>query len=179
MMGLRLCIGLAASFGTLLWAGAAGAQDNLDQGKTPAQLYASDCAICHKSPQGLAKAGGLFGVQSFLREHYTASKEAAAAIAAYLESVDRGPAPRRTPPKRSAKGDRSGKPSAKKIEPGKPGSAKTPDKTPEAKASEPKASETKPSEIKPAEPKVAEPDAGTKPAEAAKAEKPKKPEKPE
>ena len=28
------------------------AQENLDFGKTPAQLFASDCAICHKSPQG-------------------------------------------------------------------------------------------------------------------------------
>ncbi len=26
------------------------AQENLDSGKTPAQLYASDCAVCHKSP---------------------------------------------------------------------------------------------------------------------------------
>jgi len=26
------------------------AQENLDFGKSPAQLYASDCAVCHKSP---------------------------------------------------------------------------------------------------------------------------------
>src|SRR5579862_6416824 len=69
------------------------AQDNFDAGKTPAQLYAADCAICHKTPQGLAKGGGVFGLAGFLREHYTASREAAAAIAAYVQAVDTGPPP--------------------------------------------------------------------------------------
>ena len=62
--------------------GVAGAQENLDQGKSPAQLFASNCAICHKSPR-LAKAGEILGLDSFLREHYTASKELAGALAAY------------------------------------------------------------------------------------------------
>ncbi len=183
-MGLRLKIAAAVGFGALVAAGGAAAQDSLGQGKTPAQLFASDCASCHKSPQGLAKAGGLFGVQSFLRQHYTASKESAAAIAGYLEAVDRaaGPAPREARPKR-AKGD--AKPAAKKTEPAKPGDAKTPDtKTPDAKpadskAAEPKASEAKPTEAKPAETKPAETKpaepkpAETKPAEAKPAETPK------
>ena len=55
----------------------AAAQENIDAGKTPAQLYAQDCAICHKTPHGLSRAGGLWGLQNFLREHYTASKESA------------------------------------------------------------------------------------------------------
>ncbi len=42
--------------------------------RRPAQLFASDCAICHKSPAALSKAGGLFGMESFLRQHYTASR---------------------------------------------------------------------------------------------------------
>ena len=42
--GIRLAVGVLA----LVFAGAAGAQENLDQGKSGAQLYASDCAICHK-----------------------------------------------------------------------------------------------------------------------------------
>ena len=33
------------------------AQENLDLGKSGAQLYAADCAICHKSPQRLDLAG--------------------------------------------------------------------------------------------------------------------------
>lgn len=66
--------------------------ENLDAGKTPAQLFASDCSACHKSPQGLAKSGGLFGLTSFLREHYTASKETAAVLSAYLQSLGEAPA---------------------------------------------------------------------------------------
>ena len=70
---------LAAS----MLAGAASAQENLDAGKSGAQLYASNCAICHKSAQALNKSGGgLFGLDSFLREHYTSSRESAAAISA-------------------------------------------------------------------------------------------------
>ena len=80
---------LAAS----MLAGAASAQENLDAGKSGAQLYASNCAICHKSAQALNKSGGgLFGLDSFLREHYTSSRESAAAISAYLKSVGGGPA---------------------------------------------------------------------------------------
>src|SRR3974390_410156 len=86
--GIRLAVGTLA----LGLAGLAGAQENLDYGKTPAQLYASDCAICHKTPQGLAaKGGGLLGLEGFLTEHYTASRESAAAIAGYLRSMGKVP----------------------------------------------------------------------------------------
>ncbi|MFY9818185.1 MAG: hypothetical protein WAK36_16050, partial [Pseudolabrys sp.] len=68
------------------------AQETLGRGKTPAQTFASDCAVCHKSPQGLAKsASGLIGVEGFLREHYTSSRESAAALANYLRSVGTAP----------------------------------------------------------------------------------------
>ena len=78
----------------------AGAQENLDKNKTGAQLYASICADCHKSPQGL-KPTGIFGLESFLREHYTADRESAAAIATYLKGLkpvasQRGRAAKRT-----------------------------------------------------------------------------------
>jgi hypothetical protein len=82
---IALAIGMAALFEVKL----ALAQESLDQGKTPAQLFASDCAICHKSPRGLSQGGGMFGLQSFLRAHYTASVQSAAALAAYLQAVDR------------------------------------------------------------------------------------------
>ncbi|HET7850825.1 MAG TPA: hypothetical protein VFL51_17380 [Pseudolabrys sp.] len=87
------------------------AQENVEAGKTPAQLYASDCAICHKSPQGLSKAGGLFGLQSFLREHYTASRETAAVIAKYLKAIDKAAPPvarKRTAAHHSKKTEKSG-----------------------------------------------------------------------
>ena len=160
-----LCmVGLLAVLGSPL-----AAQENLDFGKTPAQLFASDCAICHKSPQGLAaKGGGILGLESFLREHYTASRESAAAIAGYLRAAGNAPA---TPPGRKprVKGDDKKKPDASRTGAGKPGEAKSDD----GKPSDAKPSEAKPSDTKPAEPKVepkTEPKAESKPAEPKPAE---------
>jgi hypothetical protein len=66
------------------------AQD-FTEGKSPAQLFAGDCAACHKSPQGLAKSDAR-SVASFLREHYTTKPEMADALAAYLLSSGRASA---------------------------------------------------------------------------------------
>src|SRR5262245_24355836 len=97
----------------------AASQESLDRGKTPAQLFASDCSPCHKSPQGLAKSGGLFGLDGFLREHYTASRESAAAIANYLKSME-GPSGSGRATKRATKGGEKAKSEAKKKPAGKP-----------------------------------------------------------
>jgi hypothetical protein len=153
--GLRLTFCILA----LGFAGAASAQENLDHGKSAAQLYASDCAICHKSPAALSKAGGIFGMESFLRQHYTASRESAASIASYLKGfgdVPAGPV-KKASTKKSSKGD------DKKGEKKPDGSVTLPgdNKPVEAKPAEPKASESKPAESKPAEPK-AEPAASPK-----------------
>src|SRR6516225_10828725 len=99
----------------LSFAGLACAQENLDSGKTGAQLYASNCAICHKTPQSLGR-GGVFGLSGFLREHYAVSRESAAAIAAYIESTGRAAVPgkRIGPAARTAKGgDKTKKPGVK------------------------------------------------------------------
>jgi cell division septation protein DedD len=119
----------------LVGAAPACAQDNLDRGKTAQQLFASDCAICHKSPQGLAKGGGLFGLQGFLREHYTASRETANLLARYLEAAGEAPAPAQKRQQR-----RTAKPSDTKPSDSKPAEAKPTDSKPvESKpASEPK-----------------------------------------
>ncbi|HZP69005.1 MAG TPA: hypothetical protein VFB29_03595 [Pseudolabrys sp.] len=109
------------------------AQESLDKGKSPAQLFASDCSPCHKSPQGLAKSGGLFGLDSFLREHYTASRETATAIANYLKSMDSGPSGSGRAAKRSAKGDDRAKSEAKKKPAAKADEAKGGDKASEKK----------------------------------------------
>jgi hypothetical protein len=86
------------------------AQENLDQGKSAAQLYASDCAICHKSPNGLAKSGGLLGLDNFLRQHYTASRGSATVLAKYLQGFANAPEPggKKRPAKSSDKDKKPG-----------------------------------------------------------------------
>src|SRR5512144_3244849 len=115
MTGSGRRVSLGAAVLVLFIAGPVSAQEDLDSGKTPAQLYASNCAICHKTPHGLSKAGGPFGLQGFLREHYTASRQVAAAIAAYVETVDRGALPAERGPKRTAKPKEAGKPGEAKA----------------------------------------------------------------
>ena len=143
---------------TLLCAVPVGAQENLDQGKSAVQLFASDCAICHKSPQALGKAGGLFGLESFLRQHYTASRESAAAISKYLQAISNAPPEPTKRSRRSTKSSDKDKRAAKK-----PVETKTDDgKSKATKPSEAKPVESKPAEAKPAEAKPAE----MKPSEA-------------
>jgi hypothetical protein len=151
MLGLARRWGAALAVLAVLapWAAApAVAQEDLDRGKTPAQLYASDCAICHKSPRGLSRAGGYFGLSGFLRQHYTASRQAAVAIAAYLQKIDSEPASRRS--RKPSRDTRSSRP---KLPPAKPTAAKSSEK-------DAKPAETKPVEAEPAKTKTSE----TKPA---------------
>ena len=91
MFGRRLVLLLVVA-GAGLSAGSALAQEDLNRGKTPAQLFASDCADCHRNPRALAKRENANALAEFLRVHYTASRESAAAIAGYLVSL--GPDPR-------------------------------------------------------------------------------------
>jgi len=60
------------------------AQVNIDQGKPASQIFANDCAACHKATRGLANGKNSLTLTAFLREHYTASREQAAALAAYV-----------------------------------------------------------------------------------------------
>ena len=83
--GVRLGFGLLA----LALASSADAQGDLDQGKTADQLYASACASCHKSPQSVTRTKWIFGLENFLRQHYTASFESAAILAAYLKRQEK------------------------------------------------------------------------------------------
>ena len=66
---------------------AARAQTNIDQGKPASELFANYCAVCHKSTRGLANGRGSPALSQFLREHYAASREQAAALAAYVISA--------------------------------------------------------------------------------------------
>lgn len=73
-------IGLLAALAPAL----AHAQTNLDQGKSASQIFASVCSECHKAPHGLASGKSVATVTDFLHEHYTTSREQAAALAAYV-----------------------------------------------------------------------------------------------
>jgi len=113
----------------------ASAQTNIDQGKSPAEIFANACAVCHKTTRGLATGQNSLMLSSFLREHYTASKDQAAALAAYvLASGGSGPAPQAAQ-----------KPSAEH---------------PRTAVEEPRNGETRAGEPKNAEPKNAEPKNG-------------------
>ena len=191
----RCLVGICGVVGFLA-AAPAGAQENLDSGKSGAQMFASNCAICHKNAQALNRSSGPFGLSNFLREHYTTSRESASVLAAYLESLGRAPEPskRAGATKRTPKGDDKGKLEEKKGKPGeaksaKPGKTGKPagpttsgpkssePKSSEPKASEPKASEPKTSEPKPSEPKPAESNTSEPKPDTAPPAKPDKPEK--
>ena len=91
---------------------------DLDGGKTPQQMFAATCAVCHQSMQGLAKGRGAGQLGSFLRQHYTAGVGQANALASYLASVpERGPA-RATPAEPATASRRQPKPEeARRPEP--------------------------------------------------------------
>jgi hypothetical protein len=63
------------------------AQD-LDQGKSGAELFAATCAECHRSPRGLVKERFSWTLSLFLQQHYASSWTSARTLTAYLESVD-------------------------------------------------------------------------------------------
>jgi hypothetical protein len=116
------------------------AQENLEQGKSPAQLFASDCGICHKSAQALVKDG--YPTEAFLRVHYTSSREMAATLFTYLRAIQRADAaagPKRSKPKPSASKPGEGKAEAKPKTP----EAKPAENASGAKAAEPKTPEKK------------------------------------
>ena len=162
MKASRRRMAVGAALLALFIAVPAAAQENIDAGKTPAQLYAQDCAICHKTPHGLSKAAGAWGLQGFLREHYTASHESAAAIAAYLAAIDR-----KTPPRHRGRANHK-----TRSEKAKKADSKLPPHRPSAKAEAKSKPEPKPPaklESKPEEAKKSETpksEAKSKPVEA-------------
>jgi hypothetical protein len=64
-------------------AGTGLAQD-FTAGKTPAQLFGSDCSACHRSPDGLGKKYNTGSLTGFLRAHYTTKQETAGSLAKYV-----------------------------------------------------------------------------------------------
>ena len=153
-------IGLAA-LAVAMFPAKARAQVNIDQGKSPAEIYSSDCATCHKTPRGLAAGKNVLTLSAFLREHYTASRDQASAIAAYvLGAGGAEPAPRQKPEVEHARAE------APKSEPPKS----------EASKSEASKSGASKSEASKSVGTKGEPKAATHPTrEAARPKEPKRP----
>jgi hypothetical protein len=85
---LMALIGLASIAAVaVISAGPSLGQTNIDQGKPASELFANYCAVCHKSTRGLANGRSGLTLSLFLREHYAASREQAAALAAYVISA--------------------------------------------------------------------------------------------
>jgi hypothetical protein len=80
-MAGRIILGISAALA--LTSGAASIED-MAAGKTPAQLFNSDCSECHRNPASLARGRDASTLASFLSEHYTTKSEYARAIAAYV-----------------------------------------------------------------------------------------------
>ena len=59
---------------------------NLDAGKSPAQIFADTCSACHRRAQDLRKPSA-----AFLRGHYTTGQQEAATMANYLASIPADP----------------------------------------------------------------------------------------
>lgn len=95
---------LGRTLGSAAWAIALGlaaalpAQaQNLEAGKSPAQIFNGACAVCHKSPRGLVKSVPPPSLPGYLRQHYTTSSDMAGILSGYLlangaVAVDRRPA---------------------------------------------------------------------------------------
>ena len=90
-----------------LTGGLARAQD-LDRGKSGAQLFETNCVACHHGPGGLARGNFGWGLSSFLEQHYTTGSASAQALAAYLQSIDA----RRSKPQPAVRNGRASETSA-------------------------------------------------------------------
>ena len=64
--------------------GTAVAQVDYSKGKTPEQLFNSDCSGCHASPQAVGRSRDVRALTAFLEQHYTTKTQWAALIANYL-----------------------------------------------------------------------------------------------
>lgn len=152
-------MGLVASMAAVM-AATAHAQTNIDQGKSPAEIFANACATCHKSVRGLAAGKNSLMLSSFLREHYTSSRDQASALAAYVLSAGGNePASRQKPEAERARA------AGEEPKTGEPKNATRPVRVP----AKPEEEETKPAER--SNPTDAEKKGEPKPATATREEK--------
>lgn len=160
-------IGLLAGLASAVLAGTAHAQVNIDQGKSPAEMFSSDCATCHKSVRGLAAGKNSLMLSSFLREHYTANREEAASLAAYVLGAGGGEAAPKGEPKIAEPRGQEPKEPKTAGRPGAP-STRAEETPPIAKPQKPAAVEAKHEElVVPPSAPVVPPTAKTEPAPTA------------
>lgn len=69
---------------------------DLNEGKSPAELFKAGCAVCHQSVAPLGKGRSARELTGFLRQHYTSSSQHAAALAGFVAANGRS-APAATP----------------------------------------------------------------------------------
>jgi hypothetical protein len=135
---------IAAAFS----AGTARAQD-INEGRSPSQMFAAVCATCHQSPRGLGRHGAA-ALAGFLRQHYTTSREQAAVLAGYVASFANQPAAAQPPgPRPPAEVGRPGQPAspaARRRAPGEEGRLEQQTTAPAgaAGARQPRAPDTRP-----------------------------------
>ena len=87
---VRLCLSRLLVGAIVMLPSTAPARVDFSAGKSPVQLFNSDCSGCHRSPQGLAHSRKARALASFLREHYTTKGESAAMLANYLIRAQAG-----------------------------------------------------------------------------------------
>lgn len=63
---------------------------NLEAGKSPAQLFSANCTVCHKSARGLLKSVTPGDLPGFLRQHYTTSPDMAKSLSGYVAANGAG-----------------------------------------------------------------------------------------
>ena len=105
---------------------------NLEAGKSPSQIFAGTCTVCHKSPRGLLKTMSAGSLPGFLRQHYTTSPQMAGLLSSYLISNGAADTRYQGKPGKDAKSD--GKPGEQLDRQGRPIHAAVPSREP---ASEP------------------------------------------
>lgn len=81
----------------ILLPGVAPAQVDYSKGKTPEQLFNSDCSACHASPQAVGRGRDVRALTVFLDQHYTTKTQWAALLANYLVRARDMPPPMPVP----------------------------------------------------------------------------------
>ena len=74
----------------VVFASAPASAQDFTAGKTPAQLFSSDCAECHHSPNGLGRGRDVRTLAGFLRQHYTTKSQTASTLAVYVAGFSGG-----------------------------------------------------------------------------------------